>query len=131
MTRLGRERAQYLRAANLDVGRRLRAEKDVDGVGLGEVLPVDRKHFGRMRMRLSKDSPRLNAVRLGRLSSTVGRKVFDDAWEGSHRLRGYRERPSLNRVLVVEENRRDVEIISDLIYKKFSLEPNSTRPRDL
>lgn len=39
------EAAQYLGAANLDVGRRLRSKEHADRICLGEVLAVDSEHL--------------------------------------------------------------------------------------
>jgi len=113
--RLWRKTAQYFGAAYLDERRGLGAEEDVDGIRLGEVFAINSKHLRRVWIGLSQYCPRGGAVRLGLLSGTIRRKVLDHARERCYWLGGYRERPGLRGVLVVEKNGRNVKVVTNLI----------------
>lgn len=115
MTRLRRKATKHLGAANLDEGRRLRAEEYMHWISLGEVLSIDCEHFRSVRVRFRKHTPRLGARRLRCFSSTVGRQILDNTGEWGDRFRWHWEGAGLEGVLVVEEDRWDVEVVSNLI----------------
>lgn len=116
--RLWWETAQHFGAANLDERRGLGSEEHTDRICLGEVLSIDSEHLWRVWIRFGQYCPWWSAIRFRCFGSAIGRKVFHDTREGRYGFRGYRERPCLRRVLVVEQHGRNVEVVADLVCAK-------------
>ena len=68
-----------------------------------------------MRVRLRQHRSSRGTVGFGSLGGTVGWKVFDNAREWSDRFGGDGEGPCLRSVLVIEEDGRNIKVVSNLV----------------
>jgi len=110
-----RETAQDFSAPHLYIRRGLGAEKDMNGICFIEIFAIHREHFRNMRVRLGQDAPGLCTVRFRCFRSTIWGKILDNTGERRDGLRGNRERSCLRRILIIEQDRWHVEIVSNLI----------------
>jgi hypothetical protein len=113
--RLWRQTSQDLRTSDFYVRRRLRTEEDADWIVLRKILAVNSKHLRRMWIWLRQHSSRGCTVGFGRLGCAVRRQIFYHARERSDRFRRDGEGYCLGHILIVEEHRRDVKVVTDLI----------------
>jgi len=104
--------ADNLVASDLDERTGISTEEDTRWLGLVEIFAVECQHFARLWMGLgwAPVVPGTNDFR-----GAVCRKVLHDTREWGDGLVRDRERPALRRMGVVEEDRRDIEVVPDLV----------------